>query len=211
MVGQGVLLECLDDPRIEEVLLINRSPLGIQDNKVRELIHKSFEEFESVKEELKGYDACYCCMGVSSVGLSEQEYTKFTYDYTMSLINVLKDLNLDMTVCYVSGQGTDSSEQGRQMWARVKGRTENAIVKCGFTGSYMFRPGIIIPLRGIRSRTRLYQFFYDYFMWLIKLGKLLAPRSIVTTAEIGKAMINISGKGGAKILDPKDIQEEAKG
>ena len=206
MVGKGVLLECLDHEAISEVLVIGRNPVEIEHPKLKELIHKDFSDFSGVKDQLKGYDGCFFCMGISAAGLKEEEYRKITYDYTLALATVLVDQNPQMTFTYVSGQGTDSSENSRMMWARVKGKTENDLLSLGFKDAYMFRPGMIIPLRGIKSRTRAYQFMYDYFMWLVKLIKFLSPNSVVNTTQIGQAMINVMLRGnGKKVLGPKDI------
>jgi uncharacterized protein YbjT (DUF2867 family) len=206
MVGKGVLLECLDHPDVEKVLSIGRSSLGMNHPKLEELIHADFSEFESVKDQLKGYDVCFLSMGVSSAGLNEKEYTKMTYGYTLALATVLKDLNPETTCMYVSGEGTDSTEKGRTMWARVKGKTENGLLNLGFKQAFMFRPGVIIPLRGIKSRTKMYQFGYDYFMWLVKLIKLIAPNSVVNTTQIGLAVILLSKNGYDKnIIRPVDI------
>ena len=147
MVGKGVLLECLDCAEVREVLSIGRRPLGIQHPKLKELIHKDFSEFDSVAGQLEVYDACYACMGVSSVGMKEEEYTQKTYRYTIALATTLHRLNPQMTFTYVSGQGTDSTEKGRQMWARVKGKTENDLLKLGFRQAFMYRPGFIVPKR----------------------------------------------------------------
>lgn len=206
MVGKGVLLECLDHEKVEQVLVIGRNPVGIQHPKLKELIHKDFADFSSVQHELQEYDACFYCMGVSSVGLSEADFSQATYNFTLALANILVNINPAMTFNYVSGEGTDSTEKGRSMWARIKGKTENDILKAGFKNAFMFRPGAIIPLRGIKSRTKLYQFMYDYFMWLVKLLKALAPNSVVTTTQVGLAMINSVIKSYPKnILRPKDI------
>ena len=206
MVGKGVLLECLDHDQIEKVTTVGRSLLEIVHPKLAQIHHRDFGEFESIKDQLEGIDAAYLCMGVSAAGLSEEAYTKFTYDYTMALAKILLAINPEMTLIYVSGQGTDSSEKGRTMWARVKGKTENDLLKLGFKRAFMFRPGAIIPLRGIKSKTKLYQFFYDYFLWLLKLMKRLMPNSIVNTTQIGIAMINASHQGYAKpVIDPADI------
>ena len=206
MVGKGILLECLDHSKVEEVLVIGRNSVGIKHPKLKELLHADFDSFEKVKSQLKGYDACFYSMGVSSAGMKEEKYKYITYDFAMALAKVLIELNPEMTFNYVSGQGTDSSEKGRSMWARVKGKTENDLLGMGFKQAYMFRPGAIIPLRGIKSRTKSYQFIYDYFMWLVKLIKLLAPNSVVNTTQIGQAMINTVLKGyEKKILSPKDI------
>ena len=167
-------------------------------------------DYNSIKDQLKGVDAAYLNMGISAVGLSEAQYKEITYDYTLALAKQLLSLNPNMTCTYVSGVGTDSSEKGRTMWARVKGTTENDLLKLGFKQAFMFRPGTIIPLRGIKSKTNLYQFFYDYFMWLIKFFKLLFPKSIVNTTQIGLAMINVTLRGfDKKVLGPSDIQKAA--
>lgn len=206
MVGKGVLLECLDHPEVSEVLTIGRTSLDMDHPKLKELIHKDFLDYSQVRDQLTGYDACYLCMGVSANGLTEERYRELTYDYTMTLAKVLLELNIGMTCTYVSGEGTDSSEKGRTMWARVKGKTENDLLNLGFKQAFMFRPGGIIPLRGIKSKTRLYQFFYDYFMWLLKLIKFLSPNSVVNTTQIGLAMINATIKGSdLKIFRPGDI------
>ena len=206
MVGKGVLLECLDHSEIEKVLIIGRNSAGISHPKLNELLHLDFSDFTAVKGSLQGYDACYYCLGVSAAGLDEQGYRKITHDFTMALAHTLYELNPNLTFIYVSGEGTDSSEKGRMMWARVKGRTENDILNLGFKQAFAFRPGMIIPLRGIKSRTKSYQFFYDYFMWLIKIIKTLAPKSVVNTTQIGLAMIHATLNGYEKsVVRPKDI------
>lgn len=206
MVGKGVLLECLDHPQVENVLLINRRSINMSHPKLEEVIHTDFSDYTTIIDKLEGYDAAYLCMGVSAAGLDETRYTEITYLFTINLAKTLYVLNPKMTITYVSGQGTDSSEKGRMMWARVKGRTENDLLKMGFPQAFMFRPGTIIPLRGIRSSTKLYQFFYDYLMWLIKFIKFIAPNSVVNTTQLGLAMINVTKAGFNKnILTPKDI------
>ncbi len=206
MVGKGVLFECLDEDQVTQVMTIGRSKIEMIHPKLQQVEHPDFSEFESIKEQLKNIDAAYLCMGVSAAGLTEAKYRHFTYDYSMALAKVLFELNPKMTIIYVSGQGTDSSEKGKVMWARVKGKTENDIVRLGFEQAFMFRPGAIIPLRGIKSKTRLYQFIYDYFLWLLKLMKLLMPKPIVNTTQIGKAMIHATINGyKKKIIDPIDI------
>ena len=206
MIGKGVLLECLDHAVIEEVLVIGRNLVGVAHPKLKEMVHPDFSDFSWASGQLKGYDACYFCLGISAGGLSEEAYKKITYDYTMALARVLVTLNKDMTFIYVSGQGTDSSEKGRMMWARVKGRTENDLLKIGFKQTFMFRPGAIIPLRGIKSRTKAYQLMYDYFMWLVKGIKLISPNSVVDTTQIGLAMIHATIKGyPTNIVTPKDM------
>ncbi|AHW59429.1 NAD dependent epimerase/dehydratase family protein [Draconibacterium orientale] len=206
MVGKGVLLECLDHESVEKVLVIGRNPVHISHPKLEELIHNDFSDFSTVKEQLAGYDACFQCMGISSVGMKENDFKRVTYDYTLALARELLPLNPKMTITYVSGEGTDSSEKGRVMWARVKGKTENDLIKLGFKQAFMFRPGLIIPLRGIKSRTKAYQFVYDYFMWLVRLFKAVAPNAVVNTTQLGKAMINAALYGyNSAIIKPKDI------
>ena len=206
MVGKGVLLEALDHESINQVLVIGRNPLGINHPKLKEIIHSDFTNFDAVSNQLVDYDACFFCLGISAAGLKEDAYKKITYDYTMALAKTLFSVNPEMTFNYVSGEGTDSSEKGRMMWARVKGKTENDLLKLGFRQAFMFRPGAIIPLRGIKSRTKSYQFMYDYFMWLVKLIKLIAPNSVVNTSQIGLAMIYSALNGYDKqVLKPKDI------
>jgi len=206
MIGKGVLLECLDHDEIKEVLVIGRSSINMKHPKFKELIHNDFTNFKDVSEQLAGYDGCFFCLGISAAGLNEAQYKHITYDYTMALAKNLFEINPQMTFNYVSGVGTDSSEKGRIMWARVKGKTENDLLKMGFKQAFMFRPGAIIPLRGIKSRTKSYQFVYDYFMWLVKGIKAIAPNAVVNTTQIGLAMINSMLKGyDKKILTPQDI------
>ena len=206
MVGKGVLLECLDHNNVEEALVIGRNPIGMNHPKLKEIIHKDFSDFSGIADQLENLDGCFFCMGISSIGLKEAEYKKVTYDYTIALARELIKLNPEMTFNYVSGEGTDSTEKGKIMWARVKGKTENELLNMGFRQAFMFRPGAIIPLRGIKSRTKAYQFMYDYFMWLVKLLKALAPNSVVNTTQVGLAMINSVQHGYTKsILKPKDI------
>ena len=207
MVGKGVLLECLDHQDITEVLSISRRSLGLDHPKLKELIHKDFSEFSSASEQLKGYDACYACMGVTSAGLKEEQYTRLTYDFTMALANELYRINPDMTFIYVSGQGTDSSEQGKSMWARVKGKTENDILKLGFKQAFAFRPGGIIPKKGVKPSSRFYALLLPLLGWLLYIFKLISPKMVVDSTQIGQAMINISRKGyDRKIINPEDIQ-----
>lgn len=206
MVGKGVLLECLEHDSISEVLVIGRNPLGIKHQKLKELTHSDFTNFVEVKDQLWGYDACFYCLGISAVGLKEEQYKQITYDFTLALAKTLFEINPQITFNYVSGEGTDSSEKGKMMWARVKGKAENDLLKMGFKQAFMFRPGLIIPLKGIKSRTKSYQFVYDYFMWLVNFIKAVAPNSVVNTTQFGLAMINSMLKGyPEKILIPKDI------
>jgi uncharacterized protein YbjT (DUF2867 family) len=206
MVGKGVLLECLDHKDIDQVLVIGRSSIKMEHPKLKEITHSDFADFSSIKTQLSGYDACFFCLGISAAGLSEEEYNKITYDYTLALAKAIYAADNEFTFIYVSGQGTDSSEKSRMMWARVKGKTENDLLALGFKQAFMYRPGMIIPHRGIKSRTKSYQFMYDYFMWLVKLVKFLAPNSVVTTTQIGLSMINAASRGYPRnIIDPKDI------
>ena len=205
MVGKGVLLECLDHNDISEVLSIGRKSLGMNHPKLKELIHKDFSEFDSVKDELKGYDACFHSMGVSSASFGKEDYFKMTYGYTLTLAKTMLNVNPESTFIYVSGQGTDSNEKGKG-WAAVKGKTENDILGLGFKQAFMFRPGGIIPIKGAEPSSKLYKRMIKGLSWLLKFMKAIAPNHIVDTAQIGSAMINISQKGYSKhIIDPKDI------
>lgn len=211
MVGKGVLLECLDHSEISEVLSISRRTLGIEHPRLKELIHKDFSEFASVADQLTGYNACYACMGVSSAGMKEEQYTRLTYDYTLALAKELLAANPGMTFNYVSGVGTDSSEKGRSMWARIKGKTENDLLNMGFKQAYMFRPGAIIPLRGTEPSSKVYKVLIRNLTWLLKLMKKLMPDQVVDTTQIGLAMIHVTQSGyDKKVLTPPDIQILAK-
>lgn len=208
MVGKAVLLECIDDTRVDEILLINRHPLGIANPKVKEVIHKDFMDFTAIREQLNGYDLCCHCMGVSSAGMSEEQYSKLTFGISEALANTLYSTNPDMVFNYVTGTGTDSTEKGSTMWARVKGKTENMILHKGFKDAYMFRPGIIIPERGIESKTSLYNILYIIARPIFPLLKKL--KSVTTTTNIGKAMINTYyHPQQLKHLEGKDINEMA--
>ena len=206
MVGKGVLLECLDHPDISGILSISRKTTDIQHPKLIELIHNDFSEYTSINEQLAGYDACYACMGVSAAGMKEEQYIRFTYDFTISLAKELLLINPGMTFIYVSGEGTDSTESGRSMWARVKGKTENDLLNLGFKQAFMFRPGAIIPLRGIQPSSKLYRVLINNLKWLIKLIKSIAPNAVVDTTQIGLAMINVTKSGYTKnVFKPLDI------
>lgn len=204
MVGKGILIECLESEKVESILVINRRSIGISHPKLKEVILTDFTKFETIKKDLKGYNACFHCMGVSSIGMSEKDFHYYTYEMTASLANSLADVNKDLTFCYVSGTGTDSSEKGRVMWARVKGKTENLILNLGFRDAYAFRPGAIIPEKGIKSKTNWYQFFYVILKPIFPLMKKMS--SITTTTKVGQAMINvISTPETLKHLENKDI------
>lgn len=210
MVGQGVLQQCLASDKVEFILLINRLPLGIKSNKLREVIHKDYSDFSSIENLLKGYNACYFSLGISSAGMKEMDYSKITYDLTMAAANILVKLNPDMIFCYVSGTGTDSTEKGRTMWARVKGKTENAILALPFKNSYMFRPGYIQPMNGIKSKTKLYNLIYAFTKPIYPLLKKFVPNYVTNTNQLGQAMINIVLDGYAKtIIENRDINEIA--
>lgn len=205
MVGKGVLLECIDSPDVEQILIINRSPVGISHPKVKEIIHKDFFDWSAIHGQLGGYDACFFCLGVSSVGMKEPDYKRMTYDLTLGFARELFPVNPNMTFCYVSGAGTDSSEKGRSMWARVKGKTENDLLGLGFKAAYMFRPGFIQPMRGIKSKTPLYQGIYNVISPLYGLLRRM-PKYVTTTVILGKAMIGVTVRGyQTKVLESVDI------
>lgn len=210
MVGKGVLLECLESQQISRVLVIGRSSCGVTSPKLEEIIHKDFTDYSSIKESLTGYDACFFTLGVSVVGLNEEQYTRITHDFTIETARVLKELNPELTFCYVSGQGTDSTEKGRSMWARVKGKTENALLNMGFKRAYMFRPGFIQPKKGVKSKVWWYQAIYDVFGIFYPILKTLAPKAITSTDRVGLSMISIlEHDPGKNIIDPSDINELA--
>lgn len=205
MVGQGVLRECLRDPAVTEIVAVLRTPLGLGDPKLREVVHEDFTDFSAIEPVLSGADACFFCLGVSSAGMSEARYARITHDYTLAAAYALVTLNPSMTFVYVSGRGTDSTEQGRIMWARVKGRVENALLKLPFR-AYMFRPGIIQPLHGIRPKSAVYRAVYTLAAPLIGPIKWLWPGSIVTTEQVGRAMIRVAREGYPRlILETADI------
>jgi uncharacterized protein YbjT (DUF2867 family) len=206
MVGQGVLRECLRDPEVRTVLSIVRSATGARQEKLRELVHRDFLNFSTISGELLGFDACFFCLGVSSAGMKEAEYYRITYEITVAAAQTLAAQNPGMTFIYVSGQGTDSSEQGRLMWARVKGKTENALFRLPFKAACMFRPGVIQPLDGIKSRTRFVRMAYAITGPLLPVLKFLFPSSIITTGQLGRAMIRIARQGAPKkVLENRDI------
>ncbi len=210
MVGKGVLFECLESEAIDSVLLINRRSIDMRHDKLKEIVHQDFYDLSSIEDQLKGFDACFFCLGVSAYRLSEEQYTKITYDLTLHFANTLLKLNPELTFCYVSGQGTDSTEKSRMMWANVKGKTENAIIALPFKKVYMFRPGFIQPMRGIKSSTKMYNTLYTIIKPFMPLLKLLFPKSITNTDRVGKAMINSVIVGYDKIhLDNKDINQLA--
>jgi uncharacterized protein YbjT (DUF2867 family) len=206
MVGQGVLRECLLDDGVEVVLSVGRSGCGQSHPRLRELVHKDLMDLSPVADQLAGYHACLFCLGVSSSGMTEQDYRKVTFDLTLNAARLLVERNPDMVFEYISGAGTDSSEKGRSMWARVKGQTENALLQLPFKGAFMLRPGLIQPLHGIKSRTRMYRVVYGISRPLFPLIKLLASRSVLTTESLGKAMLRIARDGAPKaVLEARDL------
>jgi uncharacterized protein YbjT (DUF2867 family) len=206
MVGQGVLRECLLDPDVESVLTIGRSATGQEHGKLRELVQKDLCDFSVIEERLSGYDACFFCLGISSAGLNEQEYTHVTYDITMAAAGTLVKLNPAMTFVFVSGAGADSTEKGRTMWARVKGKTENALLKLPFKAVYVIRPAYIQPLHGIQSKTRIYSALYSVMAPLYPVWKAIFPSYMTTIEELGGAMIALAKRGNSKhLLESADI------
>jgi uncharacterized protein YbjT (DUF2867 family) len=211
MVGKGVLLECLDDPRVDQILLVSRHPIDISHPKIRECLHQNFFDFAGIQSQFAGFDACFFCLGVSSVGISEGEYYRLTYDLTLAAATALAATTARrLTFCYVSGEGTDSTEHGRTAWARIKGKTENALLRLPFKAAYMFRPGYIQPLRGIKSKTRWYQAMYDVLGSLYPVFRRVFPRYVTTTVNMGRAMIEVAAVGSTKqILRSADINRLA--
>jgi len=206
MVGEGVLLECLAHPDVEQVLVINRKPGGVSHPKLREVIHADFFDLAPIESQLAGYNACFFCLGVSSVGMDPDAYKRVTYDLTLNVGQTLAKLNTGMTFCYLTGAGTDSSEQGRIAWARVKGATENALMRL-FQNAYMFRPGMMKASPGQKNL----KISYKLLAWIYPIGRALAPAYFCTLQEVGRAMINAASKGYPKhILDVRDIVELAK-
>jgi len=206
MVGEGVLHECLEHPMVERVLIINRKPSDISHPKLKEVIHKDFYDLTPIEHELQGYNACFFCLGVSSIGLKEPDYYKLTYTLTLGFAEVLSKLNPDMTFCYISGAGTDSTEKGRSMWARVKGKTENDLQKLSFKKVYNFRPGYLHPTPGLKHTHK----FYKYISWLYPFARKFFPNTVSTLKELGLAMINsVNENDGKKNIEVKDIKELA--
>jgi uncharacterized protein YbjT (DUF2867 family) len=206
MVGQGVLRECLLDPDVQHVLTIVRRATGQRHPKLEELVHGDFFDFSAVEPRFSGYDACFFCLGVSSTGMTEAAYRRVTYDITLAAASALLRRNANLTFIFVSGAGTDSSERGRTMWARVKGETENALLALPFKAAYMFRPGLIQPMHGITSRTRAYRVIIALFGPIFPLLRTLFPRYVTTTEELGRAMVRAARHGAPKaVLQPLDI------
>jgi uncharacterized protein YbjT (DUF2867 family) len=206
MVGKGVLRECLLDPAVEQVLSIVRSPTGVTHAKLHELPHRDFNDYSVIESKLAGYDAAFFCLGVSAAGMTEEEYRAITYDYTLAAANTLARLNPQMTFIYVSGVGTDSTERGRMMWARVKGRTENELLKLPFKAAYMFRPGAIQAMNGERPKATASRVAYNLLGFMMTPARRLFPNHVTTTEIMGRAMIRAARDGAPKaILEPADI------
>ncbi|HWB63948.1 MAG TPA: NAD-dependent epimerase/dehydratase family protein [Chitinophagales bacterium] len=202
MVGEGVLYECLKNPTVEAVLVINRKPCGVNHPKLKEIIHSNFFDFSAIESQLSGYNACYFCLGVSSVGVSKEDYERFTYQLTMHVATTLAKLNPDMTFCYVSGSRTDSTEKGSIRWARVKGKTENSLMKLPFKQAFMFRPGYIHPAPGMKNTQK----GYKYITWMYPLLKAISTNYACKLEDIGRAMIRVTLSGYEKqILEVPDI------
>lgn len=210
MVGQGVLQECIESNKVSKILLVNRIPLNIKNPKVKEVVISDFFKLESIKQDLVGFDTCFFCIGTSVLGKTEELYTKITHDLTVNFSKVFIHGNPESVFCYVTGQGADSTEKGKVMWARVKGKTENAILNMGFKAAYMFRPNYIQPMKGVKSKTwysLIYTFFSPIYM-LLKHFPSLATNSV----NIGLAMINVAeGTHPVKILGNSEINEVAEG
>ncbi|WP_435356062.1 NAD-dependent epimerase/dehydratase family protein [Emticicia sp. SJ17W-69] len=202
MVGEGVLHEALQHPDVEEVLVISRKPCGVNHSKLKEIIHSDFYDISPIVGQLSGYNTCYFCLGVSSVGMKEPEYFKLTHTLTLNFAEKLSSVNPEMTFCYISGSATDSTEQGKSMWARVKGKTENDLMKLPFKAVYNFRPAFMLPTKGLKNTLS----YYKYISWMYPLGHRLFPDYFSTLAELGLAMIHTSIKGYSKqIFEVRDI------
>lgn len=203
MVGEGVLHECLLDAGLDEVLVIGRRSCGIVHPKLKEIIHGDFFDLSVIEDQLNGYNACFFCLGVSSVGMKEPEYARLTYDLTMNVANTLAKNNPDMVFCYVSGAATDSTEKGNMMWARVKGKTENDLLKLPFKNAFMFRPGYMQPTPGLKNTLK----YYKYITWMYPALKTFFPGKVSTLSALGLAMINVVRKGYHKqVLEVGDIK-----
>jgi len=206
MLGQGALLECLDDPEVERVLAVVRRPTGTTHDKLEELVVKDFTNYSAVEERLHPYDACLFCLGVSAAGMKDADYRLVTYDYTLAAARTLARLNPALTFCYVSGSGTDSTEKGWQMWARVKGKVENDLLALPLGAAYMFRPGYVQPVRGVVSSTRLYRAVYAAVGWAYPTLAKVFPASMMTSSSLGRAMLVAAKRGASKhVLEAADI------
>ncbi len=210
MVGQGALHECLQNPAVTEVATIGRSALGVRDPKLTEIVHADLWSYAGKEATLSGFDACFFCLGTTSAGKTEAEYTKITYDLTLAAATTLARLNPGMTFVYVSAAGADGSESGKIMWARVRGKTENALFQLPFKAAYAIRPGIIQPLQGIQSKTGAYRLFYSATKPLLPLARKLFPRSIATTEQVARVMLRLATDGAEKrVLEASDFLDLA--
>jgi uncharacterized protein YbjT (DUF2867 family) len=206
MVGEGVMHECLLHPDVEEVLIINRRPAGVSHPKLKEIVHHDFYNLSSIEDKLAGYDACFFCLGTTSLGLNEEQYSHITYDITLHFAQTLSRKNPNSVFCYVSGAGTSGNESAKNMWIRVKSKTENALLKLPFRKAYMFRPGLMIPTKGLKNTLKLYK----PFMPFMGLFHKLFPKYVCTLAEVGRAMITCATKGYDKTaMEVKDIVKAA--
>ncbi|MGZ5199955.1 MAG: epimerase [Telluria sp.] len=211
MVGQGVLRECLAAPDVAMVKTIGRTPTGQRNLKLRELVHAEMWDYDGIDDELAGFDACFFCIGVSSAGMDEKKYSHLTYDLTLAAARKLAQLNPQMVFVYVSGVGADSTEKSRVMWERVRGKTENALLALPFRAVYIFRPGMIQPLDGIKSKTAAYRIFYSLMKPILPLLRTALPDQIVTTAQVGRAMLNLVRRGAPqRILDSRAINQASR-
>ena len=207
MVGKAALLQCLEDEKVKEVVSLGRSKCGIIHTKLTEIFHPDFHNFSSISQQLSGFDGGLYCMGVSAAGMKEEEYSSLTYGFIDQFVKTFVMMSPQACMIYVSGEGTDSSEKGAIMWARVKGKTENRILNAGFRSAFAVRPGMILPQKGIRSKTPLYQFFYTYLGWIFRILHTVFPKVIVTTTDIGDSMIELVESGYPKtIIRPADIK-----
>ncbi|HTX35335.1 MAG TPA: NAD(P)H-binding protein [Bryobacteraceae bacterium] len=207
MVGQGVLRECLLDPGVELVQTVGRTAAPVQHAKLRQVVHADLMDYGPIEAALEGFDACFWCLGVTSAGMSEAAYERVTYGITMAAARTLARLNPGMTFVFVSGAGTDSTGRGRVMWARIKGKTENALLLLPFRAAYMFRPGVIEPVHGVKSKTGVYRWFYLLAKPLLPLARWAFPAHVLTTEEIGRAMLAVARNGAPKrVLESRDIR-----
>jgi uncharacterized protein YbjT (DUF2867 family) len=208
MVGQGVLRECLLDSHVSLVLSIARSGSAREHENFREIVHKDFWDFSSIESELSGFDTCFFCLGVTSAGMSEENYRRVTHDIALAAAQTLVKLNPKMTFVFISGSGADSTEKGRTMWARVKGQTENDLLRLPFKGVYVFRPAGIVPLHGITSRTTLYRVGYSLLRPLLPVFERLMPKYVTTTEKLGRAMLVVAKHGAPKrVLESADFND----
>jgi uncharacterized protein YbjT (DUF2867 family) len=206
MVGSGVLMEALEREEVTSVVTVGRRSTGRSHPKLEEIVHDDFFDYAPVRDRLGGFDACFFCLGVSASGMTEEEYHRLTYDLTLAAAETLAELNPQMIFCYVSGSGADSSESGRWMWARVRGKIENKLLDMSFKAAHVFRPAFIQPMKGVRSRTRLYALMYGLLGPFYPVLRRIFPRYVTDSVTVGRAMIRVAGQGHSKaILENWDI------